>query len=112
MKAAGTSRVDQPKNRPKVPHKKLQCCLNCKHCNLAGSTSVVVGDYFLVNDYSKGQTIYSSDFILGYCCLVQHASHKVKARYKNNHCIMMVLNSHLNAKTTEDVLTIPEGTTH
>ncbi len=51
-----------------------------------------------------------SDFILGFCCLVQHASHKAKAKYKNNHQIIMVLNFYPNAKIT-DVLTIPEGIT-
>ncbi len=64
-----------------------------------------------MHDYTKGQTMYTSEFILGLCCLIQHASHKAEAKHKNNHCIMMVQNLHPNTKIT-DIMTFPVGTTH
>jgi hypothetical protein len=78
---------------------------------LARSTAVVVGDCFFVNDYTKGWTMYESYFILGFCTLIQHASHKAEVWYKNNHNIIMVLILYYN-KTIKQVKTLPDGTTH
>jgi hypothetical protein len=78
----------QPKNGPKVPYIKLNCCLKCEQCQSAVSTAVVVGDCFFVNDYTKGRTMYKSYLILGFYTPVQHAAHKAEARSKNNHNIV------------------------
>jgi hypothetical protein len=100
-----------PKNGLKDPYKKLNCCLKCEQCQSAGSTAVVVGDCFFVNDYTKGRTMYESFFILCFCTLVQHASHKAEVQYKNNHNIVMVLILYYN-KTIKHVKTLPDGTTY
>ncbi len=112
MEAASFYRINNTKKELKEPYRKLNCCLKCEQYLLAGSTTAVVaGDCFFVNEYTKGHTMYESYFILGFCTLVQHVSHKAEVRHKNNHRVMMVLNPYPN-KTINRVKTLPDGTTH